>query len=419
MKTLCASLVVGAAVVAMAGTPEISNFSAVQESQTRIVNVSYELSEAAIVTMEFLTNGVPVDTRVVRTVTGDVNKLVGAGAHTLKWWPYKDCPGAGKVANATVRLTAWATNSPPLFMTVDLAAADSVRFYPSEDALPYPVTHDHWKLDMLLMKRVYAAGREWRMGSPLTEGDRVANEVPHLVTLTEDFYMAVYPTTQKQYFLLMNANPSSFKDDISEIDRAELFPVGGIPFKFIRGLPADGADWPTKGHFVTAASFMGVLRSHAGNHVDFDLPTEAQWEFTCRADCGSKYYNSSDDGNMTTNIAWTSLNSYTDFYRDKGAENGRSTHAVGLLQPNAWGFYDMLGNIREWVQDYEGYTSDGTPDVDPVGPTTGTKRMLRGMAFFWNSAFSRCARRDDVNTVSDGWNRNSSGFRIWAPAIVK
>jgi len=343
-KTLLLSVSLAAAYVG--AVPEITNLTMNQDTD-RIVTVAYHLSEPAIVTMEFYTNGVKLANAAVRTVEGEINKLVSAGDKTIRWWPYKDTENGAKVPNGEVKITAWPTNSPPLFMVLNLSAnTDNLRFYPSEEALPFAVTDDAFKTDYLLMRRIYAAGREWRMGSPSTESDRqvataVTAEEAHLVTLTEDYYMGIYEVTMRQYQLATGVAQSG------NLRR----PANSMSPNSLRGTMSAGADydWPTKGHAVHSASIIAKFRAKAEDHVLFDLPTEAQWEYMARA--GSPFRFGIDDESRyaSTNVAWISIST---FYDDNGNVVTKRVMPVGLLQPNNWGFYDTLGNVGEWCLDW-------------------------------------------------------------------
>lgn len=177
-------------------------------------------------------------------------------------------------------------------------------------------------------------------------------------TLTKPFYIGLFEVTQKQWKLVMGSDPSYVKGDMR--------PVEQVSYDAIRGASA-GAQWPSV-NTVDADAFFGKLRSKTG--IDFDLPTEMQWEYACRAGARTFYsYGDSADGTYM----WYSDNA------------GGQTHEVGTTQPNAWGVYDMHGNVAEWCLDwygnlagyysaYNGYSSF----IDYVGAYSGTYREVRG-----------------------------------------
>ena len=402
MKTLCASLVVGVMVMVATGAPEISKFSVNQEKGNRIVTASYTLNEPAVVTMEFFTNGAPVDVQAVRTVTGELNTVVAAGPHTIQWLPYKDVPGGGKIADAQVKVTAWPTNSPPLYMAVDLTQpGGDIHFYPSVEALPYPLADDHWKTDCLLMRRIYAAGKPWRMGSPTTESQRstaaTSDETAHLVTLTADYYMGVYEVTRQQHYRVCGGSDPTTN---AKLPQANVSPNG------LRGTMTAGSDydWPNKGHAVAPNSIIDKWRAKTNNRIQFDLPTKAQWEFAGRAGTVTRFGLPDEAQASLNQVAWNSAN-------EKWA------HEVGTRQPNAWGLYDTLGNLGEWCLDWMGEVSDGSAVVDPVGPATGTSRSAKGSGFWWGSEQMRYA--SNIHGWAPDQDRDNHGYRLWAPAVVK
>jgi formylglycine-generating enzyme required for sulfatase activity len=135
-------------------------------------------------------------------------------------------------------------------------------------------------------------------------------------------------------------------------------------------------------------SFVAKLNEKVPG-TTFALPTEAQWEYACRA--GS----TTDPANLDE-VAWYDDNS------------GSKTHPVGEKKANAWGVYDMLGNVWEWCADWYGDYPKG--DVtDPTGPTSGSVRVLRGGSWFYNAAYSRSAHRDSCDPAARG---RSYGFRV-------
>ena len=189
-------------------------------------------------------------------------------------------------------------------------------------------------------------------------GDDQSNE-SHRVTLTKPFYMGLFEVTQKQWELVMGSNPSSFKGD----ER----PVEQVSYEMIRG-SLEGIQWPVS-NAVDADSFLGKLRARTG--IDFDLPTEAQWEYACRAGTTTTYsYGDSADGD----------------YMWYGNNSERQTHEVGTRKPNPWGFYDMHGNVWEWCLNRYGDLSYGT---DPKGPSSGFSRVVHGGS--WGGGASACA----------------------------
>ncbi|MGD0093598.1 MAG: formylglycine-generating enzyme family protein [Planctomycetota bacterium] len=192
----------------------------------------------------------------------------------------------------------------------------------------------------------------------------------HHVRLTRPFYMAKFKVTQEQYALVMGANPSWFKGT---------------------KLPVETVSW------YNAQDFCKYASSKTGQTVR--LPTEAEWEFACRAGTTTAFYTGDADSDLGR-AAWYGTNS------------SGTTHPVGLKEPNAFGLHDMHGNLWEWVQDHftEKYYSD-SPPIDPKGPASpyeGCARVLRGGTWEHSPDDCRAARRA---VASSGERNVYMGFR--------
>ena len=172
------------------------------------------------------------------------------------------------------------------------------------------------------MKLVLIPKGTFMMGSPESEKGRYENETEHEVTISKDYYLGVYEVTQAQYEKVMGNNPSHFQGAIVGNENADL-PVENVP-------------WHDAVEFCKKLSELPEEKK-AGRV--YRLPTEAQWEYACRA--GSKTaYSFDDEEGLLPVYGW--------FYRNSSDR----THTVGLLEPNAWGLYDMHGNVWEWCSDW-------------------------------------------------------------------
>ncbi len=218
-----------------------------------------------------------------------------------------------------------------------------------------------------------AAGEFW-MGSPDSDSQAENDEKPqHRVTISKPFDLGVYPVTQAQWEAVMGTNPSHFK---------------GVPER-----PVESVSWNDIQDFLQRLNASGDGRTYA-------LPTEAQWEYACRAG-STGIYCFGDDEAQLGDYAWYEANA------------GNTTHPVGQKQPNDWGLYDMDGNVWEWCQDGERtYASDAV--VDPVGPfDTGADRAVRGGNWDLPALFVRAASRHAVDPGSRG---SIMGFRCLSSA---
>jgi formylglycine-generating enzyme required for sulfatase activity len=195
------------------------------------------------------------------------------------------------------------------------------------------------------------------------------------VTLTRGFWMSKYPVTQRQYEALTGTNPSHFKK--SGMDA-----------------PVECVSWNE------AVAYCAKLGRHqqeigGGPPVAYRLPTEAEWEYACRAG-GSGDFFFGNEAYKVSEYAWYSYNS------------DKTTHPVGEKKPNAWELHDMHGNVWEWCQDWHGPYPKG-PVNDPVGQTTGIARVVRGGSFFVDSSKLRCGHRGFNVPIARG---SGVGFRV-------
>ena len=290
-----------------------------------------------------------------------------------------------------------------------------------------------YKTAKLVMRKVPAKGVEWTIGSPEGEPGRATSgmlENQYRVKLTEDYFIGVYPVTQAQYERICGANPSKY----AEVENAAHCPVERVSYATVRGgrteRGANGecVNWPTNSyrHLVAPNSFCGRMRERFG--VDFDIPTEAQWEFACRANGTSVLY-SGRSPTTENDVAYYAIE--LGWSKDNSAVDGTNQpHPVGMKNPNAWGLYDLYGNVYEHCLDWAvadiNVNAAAEPLVDPDGGSTGAMganaaagadaRATRGMASFLGSAkLSRSAKRGDTY-----WKDTDStyliGLRLTCPA---
>ena len=193
----------------------------------------------------------------------------------------------------------------------------------------------------------------------------------HQVTLTTPFLIGVYEVTQEQYERVMGTNPSEFKGAQN--------PVGNVSWE-------DAVEFCRKLSAIPAEKAAGRV---------YRLPTEAEWEYACRAGTTTKYYFGNDESQLGE-YAWYDQNS------------GSTTHPVGRKRPNAWGLYDMHGNVWEWCNDWYGDYPQGTAQ-DPQGPSKGSFRVNRGGGWLSEAAFCRSALR---NGYGPSLRSSLNGFRL-------
>ena len=414
MKTMIAFVVCSLAGLVFA-VPQVSDVTLAQGGVDRRVTVTYTLANApAIVTVDFLTNGVSIGEANFANVWGDVNRRIEvAGTYTLDWRP--DREWEGNLSGLTARVTAWDPSNPPDYVVVGLEAPNDVRFYVSTNALPDGgLTNPNYRRRKMVMRRIPAKGVTWRMGAPADEPgnytkdgvtpDMAPNtQTPHLVTLTNDYYMAIYELTQRQFMSVCGweeTNPSYYNS--TRVADWDEHPLESIVYSKVRG-----TSWPAGGHAdAGTGTFVAALRARTG--VEFDLPTEAQWEYACRAGTSTGINNGLELTYMNSSGALDPVGWH---YKKDGAE----TKCVGRLAPNAWGLYDMHGNVYEYCLDRcnkDAMAMSSDPVTDPMGPTTGDQRIMRGgciesPAYQCRSAY----RRACDNTTGS----NVRGFRLVCP----
>ena len=329
----------------------------------------------------------------MRTLSGDgANGAVKAGAHRMTWNASADMPNFHSSA-ITVKMTACRGAAP--YVVVDLSGGANAASYPVRYSAKGPDLTDDTCRTTELWLRLILPGT-FTMGSPTTELGRSSDETQHQVTFTNAFYIGVFEFTQKQWQLVMGTTPSYYKGDCRPVER--------VSYNMIRGTTL-GAAYPAHTQ-VDADSFLGKLRARSA--LTFDLPTEAQWEYACRAGTTTALNNGRDLTNTAQDDAMAEVGRY--YYNTSDGKGGYSScHTkVGSYAPNAWGLYDMHGNVWEWCLDWYGNYST-TAVTEPTGAVSGSNRVIRGGSCNYNAQYCRSAYRG-LNAPSYG--RNDYGFRL-------
>lgn len=259
------------------------------------------------------------------------------------------------------------------------------------------------------------------LGSEPTEPSYYKDEKLHQVTLSEDFYMSAYETTNAQYADFLNAvgvrdngeGPIPGNDDIETYIYDSTTLDSG---KFNFGVNWNGSSWvPAAGyenHPVIYVTWYGAAAY--AEYVGGSLPTEAQWEYACRGGQEEQLpFGIGDGTKMVQGMAAFYIYDYYELPKGRitnfdltGYQS--STYPVGSFEPNAWGLYDMHGNVYEWVSDYYGTYPD-EPTVDPHGPATGSRKVMRGGGWVNSGRELRSAVRWDGRMASKVENL---GFRV-------
>ena len=408
-----------------AATPEVTDVTMTQGGSGRLVTITSRLTEDAVVTLDVQTNATPnaatgwasIGGAAICNAQGAVWRKVtsadadGNGNYTITWRPdlsWLDEFGNGfKIADGCAKavVTAWSLDNTPNYMVVDISAGaqpNTQRYYPAADFIPGGLLGmDEYRTTMIVMRKIMAKDVVWTMGSTLQETQRkpqlCTDEDTHAVQLTNNYYIGVFEVTQTQWALIQTGRPTPAKHSVEGAMR----PVEDVCYNEIRNAAADTTaataayNWPAA---PKPASFLGLLRTKTG--IDFDLPSEAQWEFACRAGHGDTKYG---DGSTIMNAlreADANLDRLARYRMNSGmsgiaepSDGGPTncTAIVGSYEPNSWGLYDMLGNV--WEQSLDWCESDitgfnGAVNIDPANSAktlsgaTGSNRTIRGGG--WN-----------------------------------
>lgn len=375
MKYAVLMAVAAAACVAQA-VPEVSQIS-LTRGVDGAVAVSYTLNEEAIVTASFSYDGTAIDADRCWSQSGDVNRLVAAGARRFVWRSDRDhaldSVDSAEVGKLSVTLTAHPKSSPPDYMVVSTMQPGVKLFYSSADAVPNGVTNRLYKGEYMVFRRIPAAGVVWRMGADGNTG----SSIPHLVKLTTDYYIGIYNLTRLQYYHAQiyggAESPAWVGSAVGNGEETWYCAQNNISPKGFRG----NALWPEGGHALpTAACPLGYLRAATGLSL-LDLPTDAQWEFAARvgdAPTQTSYANASAAvKGQTAAYGWCN---------HWNAPNGLAAPIeVGLYPPSKMGLYDLHGNVFDTCLDYLASGNDYAvhfatePVEDPVGPVRANANL--------------------------------------------
>ena len=399
---------------------------AAQDAGSRTVNIVYDLAEDAIVTLSATTNGVALPDTAFQSVAGDVNRLVTAGTgKRICWRPDESWPGQIVDSGVEFKIQKWPLSDPPPYMALDLAHScmTNIFWYPSAEAMPEPITNDIWKTVFMVMRRVPAKDVVWMMGVATNSagvsveglGYDIARSPRHRVKLSQDYYIGVFEVTRRQARLTWSAAAAAG-------DTEDLYTLP-LTNSYTSIRPRNATVWPKDGHAVGSNSALDKLRQRFD--LQFDLPTEAQWEYACRACTGSAFCNNAS-GNASNGNTPENLTEYGWF------KNNASSvlQPVGTRKPNAFGIYDMHGNAHEYCLDacpsgdvannyglsIEALASD-EPTVDPYGPSDDvvaeSRRIMRGGSCGSEYYGCRSGDRSQKNHPDSPWS--TTGCRLVCP----
>ena len=408
MKRTILTVFALAAAAAFAAPPVVSGVTV--SLQGRRLAVSYDLSAAAVVTADVLTNVTGTASgesfasvgTAFRSVSGDIARIVPAGSRTFSWRIANDLPKRSFLSGSLkVRVTAWSLDDKPDYMVVDLQSG-AVSYYVSAELVPGGILDEAYRTKKLALRRIRARGVEWQMGcygefgndSSFEPADRA-----HFVTLDHDYYLGVFEMTREQVGTLYGYSGEAWQG---------MRPHMNVRFADIRQTYYPEA--------IPADTHLGAFRARTG--IDFDLPSEAEWEYACRAGHGEEEWG---DGSMILgDNSDANLGRIAHFGGNNGPGgwSGAVTNA-GSTASNDWGLYDMNGNVREWCLDWyqQDITahSDGRPNSNGSACLDGTLRessdpiVVRGGGYASSAKECRAAHRE--SQASDRYVGHT-GWRI-------
>lgn len=422
--TVLFCMFVGGLSVGAGTAPTVSDVRAQQRwPWNALVDIDYTLGGD--------TDGLAVEISVKDRATGTIHRPMtylekpssSVGAHRVTWDSHADgVTGISTDMVATVSLLRFplVTPSPKgLYCVVDLSGGVNAVRFPVTSLSGVP--KGGWKLehktDKLVLRRIEPG--------TFLYGGRTR------ITISQPFYIGVFEMTRSQCRLIMGDRPheSAYYNILTD----EVLPASGVAYSWIRGALMGTNSLSA----VDATSFLGVLREKTG--LDgFDLPTEAQWEYSCRAGTTSDFNNGGDGLSAMVKVGWTRDTYDLERRGDRITENENSLYTfhysgypveVGRYQPNAWGLYDMHGNVAEWCLNWRyclnGSEYPGDSFVDPVGDNSDywlryysqqryhNEKVLRGGCFTNEVTGCTSSARHCKNSLL---GYGTFGFRIILPA---
>ena len=418
MKTLLTVHCMTAATLIFA-TPVVSNVT-LEKGNDGAYAINYKLSDGpAVVTLGIETNTMfdgsgawaPMSGSTVWCVEGDVNRYVSATNGTIAWRPTGEAIPIQRV-KMRAAVTAWPLDDLPPYMAVDLSEVTTqrIRYFSNRESIPGGELDPVYRTTVLLLKRIHARGATVVLGAGKESGELGAqdDEPLHEASFTHDYYIGVFEFTQGQYWSIVGASPSNYSVG------GAMRPADNASYFRIREGSGNASDaehvWPLA---PAPDSVLGKLRTcsktdqFADAGIDFDLPQEDQWEYACRAGCGVGYWNNGKPILHTGSVVdenfpgrcrynqsvWDNKTSDTTCGPEK------CMAICGSYEPNAWGLYDMHGNLWEYCVE--------------LFSSSGTERVRRGGA--WNSAYSYCRSACRLGQAP-GSPADFIGFRVYCRA---
>jgi len=260
------------------------------------------------------------------------------------------------------------------------------------EKLAGPETGQPWMVPELGLAMVWIKPGEFTMGSPSTEEGRAGDEGPQTqVRLSRGYWLGKHEVTQAEWQALMGSNPSRFKNAGAQA-------------------PVESVSWEDAMEFCRKLTVRERAAGRLSSDLEYTLPTEAQWEYACRAGTDTAY-SFGPDGRQLYRFGNFADRNVSFDWRDASQDDGvgETTAPVGKYQANKWGLHDMHGNVWEWCFDWYADTLPGGSVVDPTGPPSDTNRVYRGGS--WD-LFARFCRSADRYWNDPRYRSGNRGFRV-------
>lgn len=367
--------------MALLATPSVVNVTAKQRYPWNgLVDIDFSLTQTIELSAAEKDEGHVIELRVAMSsskleedvwfnnVKGDIG--VDYGTHRIT----VDLESVGLDASITdaVFVVSY-TKTFPKYCVVDLQGGADASSYPVVymENVPDGGWSDVYKTEKLVLRRIDP-------GTVVMDGGVKAQ-------ISSPYYIGIFELTESQYAHVVGGTSNS------------MLPKARLSWESIRGAGAD-YDWPNSSA-VKGDTFLGLLRAKTG--AVFDIPTEAQWEYACRAGTKSLFNNGGSDEGSLMGLGRFWENRKDGIGGHSGGDWSSCATVVGVYLPNAWGLYDMHGNVREWCLDWRGDLPTG--GRDPVGPVSGSCRVFRGGCF--DDGYLSCT--SSVRPVYDPYNEKT------------
>ena len=297
--------------------------------------------------------------------------------------------------NIKNKLILNAHNYEPIKKTLTLKPGESLTWSPNLEKIAPPTPGDPYAPPYSSIDLAWIPPGSFTMGSPRSENSRLANEGPQTtVKITKGFWMSIHEITQRQYKLFIGTNPGEFRG---------------------KNNPVESVTWAQAMQFCQKLNLIEKQAGRLPDGYQYRLPTEAEWEYAARAGTTSPFH----WGNTASPKNANFKGKYPRDYKSKSVSSDKNYGSVKIAsyKPNAFGLFDMHGNVREWCLDYYNARLPGGEQTDWLQTQTHKARSVRGGSWEDYAIRSRAASRDYIQNAQT--SSNATGFRVTLAPIIK